>query len=488
MKFKIKPYQWQLEALNMSTRLHNLALFCEPGTGKTGATINIIRHKCYTKKAMQKVLIFAPLVTLYNWRDEFQIHSTITPDKIAVMSGSALQKRKRFDDIMLDKKHFQYVHSGVAITNYESLLNAELRFRFQEWIPDILVLDESHYVKNHKSKRYKALLKIADLVHSRGGHVILLTGTPILNTPMDIWAQFRIMDQGDTFGKNFYVFRSLYFVDENAAWSTKENHFAKFVPRMEMFDDLNRKIYSKAMRVLKKDCLDLPDLVREKANIEMTTEQRKMYKEMERDLVTYVKSSRGLARAVVAQVAITKALRLQQIVTGFVKDEDGVEHTISGKNPRLEYVKEKLEELTPNHKVILWCSFKKNYEQLGGICDELRIPYTMLIGGQSGTDKAEAITRFNEDDSVRVIIANRRAGGIGVNLVSASYSIVYSRNFSLGEEIQSEARNHRGGSERHEKIVKIDLCTAGTIDETVMGALDKKQKVSDIIIDGILEE
>lgn len=488
MKFKLKPYEWQIKALQLSDQEHNLALFCEPGTGKTGASINIVRKYCYDAKSMKKVLILAPLVTLHNWKDEFGIHSTIPEHKVAVMSGTKPKKIKEFDSVMFNQLDQNYTHKGIAVCNYESLLTKELFERFSQWEPDVLILDESHYVKSHKSKRYKELLKLATQLHARGGHVILLTGTPILNTPMDIWAQYRIMDGGETFGTNFYVFRNIYFVDENAAWSSRENHFAKYVPRKEMFDDLNRKIYSKAMRVLKKDCIDLPPLIKTKAHIEMTSQQAKMYKEMERDFITYVKDNKGKMSPVVAQVAVTKALRLQQIVTGYVKDEEGNEIEIAGKNPRLDYVKEKLKELTPNHKVILWCSFIKNYSQLEGVCDELGIESVKLIGGQSGTEKAQAIKSFNEDDKVRVIIANRRAGGIGVNLVAASYSIIYSRNFSLGEEIQSEARNHRGGSQIHEKIIKIDLCTKGTIDEKVMEALSKKQKVSDVIIDGILEE
>ena len=102
---------------------------------------------------------------------------------------------------------------------------------------------------------------------------------------------------------------------------------------------------------------------------------------------------------------------------------------------------------------------------------------------QSGKEKQEAAKIFQEDDSVRVCIANRRAGGIGINLTAASVSIVFSKNFSLGEEKQSEARNHRGGSQIHERIIKFNLIAKGTIDEKVNAALENKQKISDQIID-----
>ena len=116
------------------------------------------------------------------------------------------------------------------------------------------------------------------------------------------------------------------------------------------------------------------------------------------------------------------------------------------------------------------------------------IEYTMLTGEQNLEGKREAMDRFNNDENIRVIIANRRAGGIGINLIAADYSIVYSRNFSLEEELQSEARNYRGGSQIHKRIVKIDLCANDTIDERVVEALSKKQNISDTIIDFAKEE
>jgi non-specific serine/threonine protein kinase len=80
-------------------------------------------------------------------------------------------------------------------------------------------------------------------------------------------------------------------------------------------------------------------------------------------------------------------------------------------------------------------------------------------------------------------VCNRKTGGTGVNLTSASYSIVYGRDFNLANELQSEARNHRAGSEIHSSITKINLVMEGTIDESIMQALENKQSISDVILD-----
>ena len=99
--------------------------------------------------------------------------------------------------------------------------------------------------------------------------------------------------------------------------------------------------------------------------------------------------------------------------------------------------------------------------------------------GEGGEDQK----RFNTDKKCRVIISNRKTGGAGINLTSAAYSIVYGRDFNLGNELQSEARNYRAGSEAHESITKINLVMEDTIDELVMQALESKQEVSKVILD-----
>jgi SNF2 family DNA or RNA helicase len=100
------------------------------------------------------------------------------------------------------------------------------------------------------------------------------------------------------------------------------------------------------------------------------------------------------------------------------------------------------------------------------------------------TDKArqEAIDSFQNDPSVRVMIANPAAGGVGVTLTAASYMIYYSRDFSLENDLQSEARCHRGGSEAHEKITRIDIVAPGTIDEVILEALERKENLATKIL------
>jgi len=474
LKFKLKPYAHQLEALSVtSDAVTDYALFWEMGTGKTGGCINILRQRYYSAGSLLKTLILSPLITLENWKREFAMHSTIPEKDILVLNKSGKVKEKNLIEATRD-----LTRPMVIITNHESMQRKTFVELILEYAPTILVVDESHLFKNYKSVRAKNAVKIADICKYR----YALTGTPILNSTADLFMQFRILDGGATFGKSFWKFRMTYFFDANAKWSGRPGHFPKWEERDDMAKELSEKIYAKAMRKTKEECLDLPPLIKETLDIALSPEQARLYKEMKRDFITWVESKKTEPQAVVATIALTKALRLMQIVCGFVTTEEG-ELIDLGMIPRLEATKDLLEQLTPNHKVIVWCSFKHNYKQLGDICEKLKIGHVFLTGDQNAAGKQESMDAFERQDEIRCIIANRRAGGIGVNLVSASYSIVYSRNFSLGEEKQSEARNHRGGSERHDKITKIELITRGTVDETVGIALEGKQKLSDMILD-----
>lgn len=484
--YLIPLWKHQIQAVEMSKYTPDLALFFEMGTGKTATTINILRHRYAENKRLMRTLVLGPPIVIENWRREFQMHSKISSYDVVPLVGTGKKRIKTFTEAALDHKTMTLTRPRIFITNYEGIHGKpgsdldQLHTLLLQWQPEILVCDESHRLKNHQSKRAKNVVALADLAK----HKYLLTGTPILNTPMDIFHQYRILDRGETFGENFYSFRAVYFEDENAGWSNRPGHFPKYTARAETYNILNEKIYRKALRVLKKDCLDLPPLVRKKVFVELGEDQARMYAEMREEYITYVQDlekNSDQPRAVVAQMALTKALRLQQIVSGYAKTDDGQEIPIKD-NPRLEALGDLLEELTPGHKVIIWATFHENYRQIAEVCKERKINYVELHGGVPSAERTKAQDTFRNDQSCRVIIANQGAAGIGINLVEASYSIFFSRNFSLEQDLQAEARNYRGGSEQHEKITRIDLVSPGTIDELILEALANKQSIAEQVL------
>ena len=414
-------------------------------------------------KRLLRTLILCPPVMIETWQREIAAHSKVGHLTLPLVGPGS----KR---LLFMRTHA--AERPIVITNYETLLMQDVFLAIKEWEPEVLVCDESQRIKTFNSKRAKKAALLAD----KTKHNYLLSGTPVTNSQMDLWGQFRVLDRGETFGTNFYAFRARYFRDKNAGMPSQK-HFPNWVPIPGADEELNRLIYKKGIRVQKSECLDLPPLVKKKVFIELSKEQRRIYDEMRKEFVTYIDE-----KAVTAQMAITKALRLQQIASGYAKTETGEEIEIKD-NPRIEALRELLEDIGPDHKVIIWAHFRANQSAVSKVVDDLGRSFTMLTGSQTQEEKQEAIDAL-QSGAVSTIIANQAAGGVGVTLTAATYAIFYSRSFSLEADLQAEARNYRGGSEVHEKITRIDIIAKNTIDEMVASALEEKQDIAARIVDG----
>lgn len=468
-----KPYKHQIDALYFFKDMKEAMLLWEMGTGKTGGALMLTRMRCVQEARFLKILIISPSITLGNWQDEIKQWTPIKDkDVLCLIKGTGKKKAEQVREVGDTPK--------VIIVNYEALLNDDLFKAVQAWGPELVIGDEIHYCKTHNTQRSKKVALLAD----KAKYKIFLTGTPILNSVKDIFMPYRIMDRGATFGSNIQVFMNKYMVDENAGWKASggTGYFPKWKNNPATFDELTEKIYTKAIRKRKAECLDLPPLLEEVALVDMTKEQWKAYEEMRKNLVTFIQNEKknGILSASVASIALVKALRLMQIASGYIRTEDG-EVIYFKENPKLEYLKEFLEQVTPDHKVLIGCNFEPEYEMLEKVCKELGIKYVMLTGNESMQEKSDNVRAFQTDSLVRVVIANR--GCIGVNLTAASYICNFSRDFNLGKELQFTARSHRGGSEIHDKITKVDLACRDTIDIVALAGLTSKDDVAKRIID-----
>lgn len=448
-----------------------IGLFFEQGTGKTRTTLEILQERYREGNGLKPTLILCPPVVVSNWKREFQEYTTIADRKIITLQGSQVDRLKVFEKYLGFDKNF------IAITNYEALLMERLYNLLFSWSPEIIVADESHKIKTHNAKRTKQLIKLSD----KARYSYILSGTPVLNTPMDLFSQYLVMDRGRSFGQNFFGFRNRYFVDKNAHLP-KHVRFPKWELQEGAIDRMNKIVTETSMRVRKSECLDLPPIVRQRIECQLTPAQEKAYLDMKNDFITFFNS-----KACVAQLALTKLLRLQQIVSGFMTLEDGTIVRFQ-ETARETALKELLEELTPNHKVIVWAVFQENYKIIEKVCEQLKIKWVSVYGGISESQRSEAIASFTKEADTRVYVGNPLSGGIGVNLTVSDISIYYSRDFSLEAALQSGARNHRGGSEIHTKITHIDLITPGTIDEMVSEKLREKEVSGELLISEKLTE
>lgn len=462
-------------ALATAPGVDNFAYLFEQGTGKTRTMIETMRIIFSRNRRIMKTVIFCPKIVCDNWKDEIKKYSKIDPKDVLVCLGASVKRVAKLKKELGESLD----HNKIIILNYESLMMDELYKLIEAWGPEVIICDEAQRIKNHSAKRTKKLLKMSEGVK----HKYILTGTPILDGKgLDLFSQFKFMDNGKTFGQNFFSFRANFFYDKNSGMP-QARHFPDWKMRPGASEAFAKAIGKSSLRVEKKDCLDLPPFVRQTVYVDLSPEQAKAYKSMYDDYIAWVKSKQGENVAVVANLAIVKSLRLQQIVSGYLMPEEGPSIPFE-KNPRLEALEELLEDIVVDQgkKVIIWAVFRENYKMIATLLEKMKLKFSSITGDTSDKDRKQGIDDFYNDPSCMIMIANQAAGGVGINLIPASYAIYYSKNFNLEHDLQSEARNYRGGSQIHESVTRIDLVAKGTIDELVNEALSNKQKVSHEIL------
>lgn len=479
ISYLVTPWEHQLVGIERALDLNHYALFYSPGCGKTATTINILRHQIERNETFLRTLIFCPPIVVQNWKKEFGMHSRIDQARVIPLVGSSLKRLETFK-----KACGEHQNKCIFVTNYEALLMKNLYEAFRQWRAQFVVFDESHRLKNPKATGSKLAEALANPKGSIKPYTYILSGTPILNSPLDIFFQFLVLDGGTTFGKNYFVFRARYFVDKNA-WMTKDKYFPNWVPAPGALEKINELIFKCGMRATKEECLDLPDEVFVTVPCAMTAAQAKNYAEMKKDFIAFTEDS-----ACVATMALTKALRLMQITSGFMPTQNlgETEQKVLNyeRTPKEEALHDLLEELAPNGKVIVWAVWRDNYRAIRAVCEALKLKYVQVHGEISRSGQDEAVRAFNEDEDVRVFIGHPGSGGIGINLVSSCYSIFYSRTFSLEQRIQACSRNHRSGQKN--KVTHYDLVCSDSIDTIVQKKLLAKEEIGESMLSELIAE
>lgn len=446
----------------------HFAFLYDVGTGKTLTLISTLRIIFNRHRRVLPTLVLSPKVTLENWSREWLQFSRVTPSQVVVLKGPI---KKRI--ALLSAKMREHNGQIIVITNYEGVRMKDFFDALMKTMgPEVLVCDESHRCKVHNSMTTKAVTKLAYQAKYR----YILTGTLVTQSEFDIFSQWRILDKGASFGRNYFHFRNKFFFDKNAGMP-KQHHFPDFAIRSGAYSEMEGLMVKASLKALKEECIDLPDLVKKTVYVEMTPSQRRIYKELRDEFISEINDGTFAS----AETALTKALRLAQVASGYVKTEEG--DIVRLDNEREDALSELLHDLCVegNNKVIVWCVFKENYQQVREVCDKLKLKYKE--GHGEVKDVSNEVLEFDTGD-FSVLIGHPASIGIGVNIKSASTAIYFSRNFSLEHRLQSEARNYRAGSvELHQKITQIDIECQGTIDEQITMALTDKLTTAAKILD-----
>lgn len=439
------------------------ALLMEMGTGKTLALVIWALYKKFTEKSIDSLIILCPKPLIGNEIAEFRRHAA-NPDAFSfhILEGTYQKKLKTIQE-------FSYMQEGssnhdpallpVLLANYDSLINDQVfgSLHAVTGSKTAVVCDESTKIKSHNSKRAKRACSVAERAGFRG----IMTGSPVTESPMDAFGQYRFLSPR-VFGGSYYAFRARY-----AVMGGYGGHEVVGYRNMEEY---KKKMLSCSFRVEKKDCLDLPDKVYEIRRFDMPAEMHSVYNQMADDLVAELEGD-----IFQAPIALTKLMRLKEITSGYIREGDQLRHL--KENPKLDILEELVEE-SRDQKIIVWCRERIElalvYAKLGG-----KIKVFGLHGDVK--DKQALVEEFKEYKGRAVLAAMEQVGGMGYTVVEATLHVYMSNDFSREMRAQSEDRSHRAGQKN--KVTYVDIVARGTVDEYTLKVLAGKQKMATSIVD-----
>lgn len=443
--------------------------FMEQGTGKSKVLIDQAVH-LYNGYFIKGLLIFAPKGAYLNWiKNELPAHCRT---RYAVMGWSADMGKAATDEL----NEFVVAQVGylkVLVMNTEALSTARgvaMAEKFLKANRSLICIDESTSIKSPTATRTKAAMKLGQLAPYRR----IMSGTPITQSPLDIYTQFRFLDPKLLGYTSFFAFRARYARLVRVHLGPRS--FQK-VDGYQNLDELQRKISEHSFRCLKKDCLDLPEKIYTTRYVELSPAQRKAYTDLKEMAMFQI--GQGI---VTAPHALTLIMRMHQVLCGHTKLDDGtvVDIEPSAENPRLKVLAEVIEEA--QGKVIIWCNYQRDVELICGMLAESHGIDSVVhyYGKTGGEDRAESLERFKSDEKCRFFVGTAATGGVGLTLVSASTVVYYSQSYNLEKRLQSEDRAHRIGQTKD--VLYVDLTAAKTVDEKILKALREKHDLSKSVL------
>lgn len=459
--YKLKPWEHQFKALELSVDLCAFALFMEQRTGKTKVVLDTA-DILYEQGLIDALVIFAPNGVHENWvRVEIPQHLQTAHSAAVWYAAPKAAERKALDAILNSK----FDGLKVLAVNIEAMSTERAAATIEQFVRShkcCVVMDEGHWIKTPGATRTKALIKVARLAQYKR----LLTGTPVTQGYEDLYSQFAFLDEQILGYTSFYSYKAQYCVEREATFANSERP-VKLIVGYKNVEELKKRIDGYSFTVTRDECFDLPGVVYGKRHVELSKEQWKHYQELRDELITEINNME-----VTALLPITKLIRLRQVLGGFLGNPDvpGSTIPIPGPNPKLIALQD---ELTAHHgQTIIWAVFR---HELDLISRALKVPY------YPGSEDRELSTKMVADfqsGKLKYFVANPRKAGTGLKLPARDI-VWFSNGFSLADRLQADDRPIFEGMKH--KLGITDLVATKTVDEHIIEALRGKRDIANVM-------
>ena len=465
-KFKTKPYKHQMTALEKSWNRETYAYFMEMGTGKTKVLIDNLAM-LYDKGKVNGALIIAPKGVVGTWyNNELPTHLPNHVAHVTTLWQSHITKtqREKLESLFEVEESLHILIMNVEA--FSTTKGMEFANKFLSCHETLMAIDESTTIKTPTAKRTKNILKLAESAKYRR----IMTGSPVTKNPLDLYTQCDFLSPWLLDFTSYYAFRNRY-----AEMKTLHMHGRQIqvVNGFKNLGELSDKLKGFSYRVLKEDCLDLPDKIFIKREIQLSPDQRKLYEQMKKEAIAVLKGKQSTTVN-----TLTQLMRLQQITCGHFTADDGATQPIA--NNRITELMDVLEET--EGKAIIWAHYQYD---ITAIIQAVVKKYgeksiVDYYGLTPQEERQPNIKRFQDDPECRFIVGTPSTGGYGITLTAANTVIYYSNGYDLEKRLQSEDRAHRIGQKK--SVTYVDIMADDTVDEKIVKALRKKINIASEVL------
>ena len=465
-KFKTPPYKHQLTALEKSWNRETYAYFMEMGTGKTKVLIDNAAM-LYDKGKIDGLLIIAPKGVIGTWyNQELPAHLPDHIENVTVLWQALINKKQqsKLNTLFEISNDLHILIMNVEAFSTDKGVKFAKKFLLSH--NTLMAIDESTTIKNPKALRTKSIVEISKMAKYRR----VLTGSPVTKNPLDLYAQCYFLDPEHLGHESYYSFRMRYAIMKTAFISGRS---IQLVSGFRNLAELSEKLKPFSYRVLKEDCLDLPPKIYMKRTIDLTAEQKKVYKQMKEEALAELHG-----KQITTITALTQLMRLQQITCGHFVADDGTIQEI--KSNRLSELRDILEEV--EGKAIIWAHWQRDIQSIVKEIKKVHGPCSVVDYYGLTTQEARETNRkrFQEDDKCRFLVGTPQTGGYGITLTAANTVIYYSNGYDLEKRLQSEDRAHRIGQKK--SVTYIDIIAEDTIDKKIQDSLRKKINIASEVL------
>jgi len=465
-KFKTKPYAHQLTALEKSWNQITFAYFMEMGTGKTKVLIDNAAM-LYDKGKIDGVLIVAPKGVVKTWYEqELPIHLPNHIKNMTILWQSNITKGQREKLNSLFKSDLDLHILIMNVEAFSTEKGKDFATKFLNSHRTLMVIDESTTIKNPTAKRTKNIIALSEISRYRR----IMTGSPVTKNPLDLYSQCEFLSPYLLDFTSYYAFRNRYAEMKTLHLRGRS---IQIVDEFKNLGELSDQLKGFSYRVLKEDCLDLPEKNWTKRQITLTHDQRKIYEQMKETALAHLNG-----KVASTMIVLTQLMRLHQITCGHFTADDGTIQDIP--NNRFKELLDVLSEM--EGKAIIWAHYQHDVKNIirevvkiygeGSIVD--------FFGLTPQDERQDNIRKFQNDPKCRFFVGTPATGGYGITLTAANTVIYYSNGYDLEKRLQSEDRAHRIGQKK--SVTYVDIIAEDTVDEKIVKALRDKINIASQVL------